>query len=302
VLRPLCFDIVQEGSKRTLDAGDVGNRAINTDCNSNLRSGVSALDWVKSMTADNLEQVSFPTLEKAPITEALIDIRVQLPDDVGLDTLRAFQGLVAPRFPQMDERYSVEAQIQVNKEEGAKLTSTPPSPDGFLLSSDSEPVRVQVRRDGFTVHRLRPYNRWSDFSGDAKSLWQQYKALARPIKVTRLEVRYINRLELAPDHDFADYILTAPEVAPALPQGLADYFMRLVIPHESGSLAVITESTLPRDPEASAYPIILDIDVFRDVDLPVDDLEVWSIMEELRGYKNLIFFNSLTPAFLETLK
>jgi len=243
----------------------------------------------------------FPTLAKAPITEALIDIQVQLPSDVNIDTLRDIQRRLAPRFPKMDQRMSVAAQFKIG-DEGAELVSQPPHPDGFLLSSETEPLRLQARLDGFTIHRLSPYTKWATFSADAKQLWELYKETANPTKVTRLAVRYINRLELPHHRDLTDFILTVPEIAPKLPQNLADYLMRLVIPNELGSIAVVTQSTVPRGPAPSTYPIVFDIDVFRIVQLAPDDPEIWSIMEELRSYKNMIFFGSLTPTFLETFR
>jgi uncharacterized protein (TIGR04255 family) len=253
-----------------------------------------------SMIPD-LGEGPYPTLRNAPITEALIDIRVQLPNDVNIETLRNIQSVLAPRFPKMDQRMSVEAQLKMD-EQGAKLIGPPAFPDGVLLSSETEPLRVQARLDGFTVHRLSPYTKWTTFAADAKELWERYKQTARPAKVTRLGVRYINRLELTPYREFTDFILTVPEIAPKLPQKLADYLMRLVIPDETGSIAVVTQSTVPRDANAMTYPIIFDIDVFRVVELAPDAAEIWSIMEELRNYKNLIFFGSLTPKFLETFK
>jgi uncharacterized protein (TIGR04255 family) len=243
----------------------------------------------------------FPTLGKAPITEALIDIRVQLPDDVNIETLRGIQTVLGHRFTKMDQRMSVEAQIKF-EEDGAHLVAPTSKPDGFILSSEAEPARVQARLDGFTVNRLSPYTKWAIFSKDAKQLWESYKQIARPTKVTRIAVRYINRLELVTDRNFTDFILTVPEIAPKLPQKLSDYLMRLVIPDELGSIAVITQTTAPRDPNPSTYPIIFDIDVFRTVELTPDDPELWSIMEQLRTYKNLIFFGSLNPTFLETFK
>jgi uncharacterized protein (TIGR04255 family) len=201
----------------------------------------------------------------------------------------------------MDQRMSLEAQIKL-EEKGARLVAPPAQPDGFLLSSETEPVRLQVRLDGFTAHRLWPYKDWQTFSEDAKNLWRRYKDTAHPTKVTRLGLRYINRLELPLERDFTEFMLTAPEIAPKLPQKLADHFMRLVIPDDSGSIAVVTQTTIPRAQNSITYPFLFDIDVFRDVELAPDAPEMWSIMEELRSLKNLIFFGSLTPTFLETFK
>ena len=64
---------------------------------------------------------------------------------------------------------------------------------------------------------------------------------ARPNRLKRLALRYINRIEIPlPIRDFKDYLLTIPEIAPGLPQALSNFIMRLVIPNpEMEATAVI---------------------------------------------------------------
>ena len=73
------------------------------------------------------------------------------------------------------------------------------------------------------------------------------RAYGSPKKVIRLGLRYINRIEIPlPMRDFKDYILTVPEIAPGVPQGLERFFMRLVIPSdEAQAVAVVTQSMEP---------------------------------------------------------
>lgn len=242
---------------------------------------------------------SFPTLQRAPITEATVDIQVQLPPEIDLARLRTFHLGLEQQFPQIDERLRVSAVVQVTKSSGPEMTSQGPTPDGLLMRSEKDALVVQARLDGFSLNKLPPYAKWDTLREQAQELWQRYVEIARPIRVTRLAVRYINRIELAPGVDFKESILTVPEIAPGVPQGLPEYFMRLVIPHDSGATAIVTEASLP--PTLAEPPAMLfDIDVFKFADISASDSPaIWSTLEELRAYKNLIFFNSITSKQME---
>lgn len=242
---------------------------------------------------------SFPTLQRAPITEATIDIQVQLPPEIDLAQLRTFHLGLEQQFPQVEERLRMSAVVQVNKVSGPEMISDGPTPDGLLMRSERDALVVQARLDGFSLNKLPPYAKWDALRERAQDLWQRYVEIARPIRVTRLAVRYINRIELTPGVDFKHSILTVPEIAPGIPQGLPEYFMRLVIPHDSGATAIVTEASLPQTLEQPPS-MLFDIDVFRFTDIPVGDTAaIWSTMEELRAYKNVIFFNSVTSEQME---
>lgn len=242
---------------------------------------------------------SFPTLQRPPITEATIDIQVTLPPDVDQERLRAFYNGIEQRFPLIEDCVSVAATVQMKKSTAPEMTSEGPTPVGISIRSGNEALVVQARLDGFSLHKLLPHSKWDVLRKQAEELWSRYVSVARPMAVKRLAVRYINRIELQPGVDFKESILTVPEIAPGIPQGLPEYFMRLVIPHESGATAVVTEASLPPTPDAPAA-MLFDIDVFRFTNIPADEFGgIWLILEELRAYKNVIFFNSLTQSQLE---
>lgn len=250
------------------------------------------------------ERQEYKTLSKAPITEALIDIQVQLPADTTIEGLRAFyDSEMKAQFPIMEERMLSTGQIQLKPAQPPEIRSAAPRPDGLLMRSDKDAFLVQARLDGFTVNKFHPYVTWTDLKGRTQKLWRQYCKTARPIKATRLAVRYTNRLEMEPGRDFKDFILTFPEIAPGIPQGLPEFGMRLVIPDESGCMAIVTLSSLHPNTNSETYPMMFDIDAFRYVDLAAtEEDEIWSLLDELRDYKNLIFFKSITPELLEKYK
>jgi uncharacterized protein (TIGR04255 family) len=192
----------------------------------------------------------------------------------------------------------------MEKDGSTRVSSRPPQQDGFVMRSDTDNLMIQVRLDGFTANKLAPYATWETLRSQTLEMWQRYVRVASPMKVTRLAVRYTNRIEVPVGTDFKDHILTVPEIAPGIPQDLPEYFMRLVIPHPTGMTAIVSEASLPSTTgEEAAAAMLFDIDVFRMTDMAADDQNViWSILEELRRYKNVIFFNSITPKQMESYK
>lgn len=240
-----------------------------------------------------VDPIQFP---HAPITEALLDIRVKLPAQIDLTRLATFHDAVKDRYPLKRERASWQSGFQLTLGTGPEMLQSSGGPDGYLFTSADGRQIVQTRLDGFTFNRLKPYDKWATLRDEARELWQQYVQIASPEVVTRLALRYINRIEIPlPLRDFKEYILTTPEIAPKIPQGLASFFMRLVIPEpKTQTVAVVTEMMEPIADSSKALPLILDIDVFREAAFDVND-GLWETFESLRNLKNDIFFKSITP-------
>jgi uncharacterized protein (TIGR04255 family) len=164
---------------------------------------------------------------------------------------------------------------------------------GFLFASDDNRQVVQARLDGFAFSRLKPYVSWESLRDEARTLWERYRELANPEAITRVALRYINRIELPlPFSDFKDYILTFPDIAPGLPQGLSYFLTRLVMPRADIEATAIINETMEQPTER--VPLIFDIDVFRIGAFDVGGDEYWRYFEQLRNFKNEIFFRSMT--------
>ena len=71
---------------------------------------------------------------KAPIKEAVLDLRVELPPTVSLDQLSTFQERIRGRYPQKRERKHWEATLGFN-EGGLQAPVSKGGVDGFLFSS-----------------------------------------------------------------------------------------------------------------------------------------------------------------------
>ena len=87
-------------------------------------------------------------------------------------------------------------------------------------------------------------------------------------------------------------------LAPQLPQQIAGYFMRVMIPFEPYGVRAILTQTIEPVVQMDRLPIVFDIDVFQeDPDASTTDA-LWTKFEVLRDIKNSVFFESVTEKTL----
>lgn len=237
---------------------------------------------------------------KTSITEAVIDLRVEIPSEVTLSTLRSLQSSVESQYPVCEDVVAFQGQFQAGPSIAATASQTL---IGYRFSSSDKKQIFQVRLDGFTFSRLAPYERWESFRDEARRLWDIYQVAINPENVNRVAVRYINRLDLPlPFNDLKDYLRTVPEISPDLPQGLSDYFMQLQIPQEDlEGVLVLNEALIP-PPEDNVVSVLLDIDLFCQVNFPGDKNAQWDLLEQLRVRKNEVFEACITDSTRRLLK
>lgn len=243
--------------------------------------------------------MGYPHLPRAPIVEALLDIRVE-PDLPSLDHLAEFEKAVLVEFPTRKDVVEWRTSMNLTAQSASVNPARVVRGRGFW-SADGKRV-VQARTAGFSMSHVAPYDRWESLRADAEKWWPLYGANApEATHVTRVAVRFINRIELPlPVSDFRTYFRTYPEIGSELPQGLAALLMRMVIPFEKAeAFATVTMTVDQSGITKEKAPFILDIDAFRTAKLALDDPKIWSIFEQLRTVKNDVFFKSLTPTALE---
>ena len=150
---------------------------------------------------------------------------------------------------------------------------------------------------------MKPYESWDTFRSEARKLWEIYFQLTNPVKITRIALRYINRIEIPlPFKDFKEYILTTPEISPKLPQALEHFFMQLVVPNPDIPATAVITQTMEKPTENQILPLILDIEVFLQTSYLENKAEIWDEFEKLRIFKNDIFFDSITDKAKELFK
>ena len=237
-----------------------------------------------------------PTFPNAPIVEAILDIRAKTDEATDLGRLSGFQADLKARYPKRQERSRWSTGLHLKSTGEAALITPKGGPEGYWFTSPDGKQIVQVRVDGFSFSRLRPYENWRKFKAEAKELWSHYVKVVSPLAISRLALRYINRIQIPfPVKDFNDYLITRPEIADDLPHDVVKFFMQVTVPEpKTEAVAIINQSMEPPPGEFTELPVIFDIDVFKSIEIDATSETIWEVFETLRAFKNDVFLKSLT--------
>jgi uncharacterized protein (TIGR04255 family) len=242
-------------------------------------------------------------LARAPVIEALIDLRTQAPEGMSVEKLE--KTLEAQSFGYHKKGPIVRGNFGVM----INTDASPSAPQmhgnsvivGVRTHSSNDKYVAQFTIDGFTLSRLAPYESWEALVQETKRVWSIYTTCVAPVRITRVATRYINNLQLPikPGDRFERYLTGLPNMPSDYPQTISSFFQRFVVYDEQcGATAILTQA-LEQITEATPLPVILDIDVFRETKFPVDSPDVWQYLAELRDLKNRCFFGALTEEAVE---
>ncbi len=234
-------------------------------------------------------------LKNAPITEAVIDLR--LADSVSIsvdDKDRLHDSVGAREFPIVEVQQDFVARFR------SRVQSDPGEVDhalvGFHFRQESEVV--QFRINGFTFSRLKPYTDWEHVVGNAMRGWSAYVDELGPIgNVSRVAVRYINHMTFKRGEFSLDEIFEAPLRGPdGVPSDVMQYELRTLHRVTEHRAVFVTQAMLPAD---GGFAVRLDIDAFEAGSFKSEEESLLPVLGELRELKNSVFFSTLTDKVIE---
>jgi uncharacterized protein (TIGR04255 family) len=240
-------------------------------------------------------------LEKAPIVEAVIDLRARMAAEFDLKVFADILERLGPDYKSPENLTQFQFKIEATAAAPPKGGMVNLGATGFRYDRSDGKRIAQFRKDGFSFSHLAPYTNWQDFFSEAERFYTLYYDIGQPEEVTRVAVRYINRLllPLTEVGDFTPY-LTAP---PPYPKGIAailtGFLTQIQVRDPStGVSGRITQTIQPLAPPGQV-PIILDIDVFEEKPRRADPEWALQRFETLRQLKNRYFFESITEKVVE---
>lgn len=247
---------------------------------------------------------SYPHLNKPPIVEAVIDFRVKLPSDFKLEVFHPLRTQLAEEYPGFEEQQIIQQTIKQEPGQGPEVSTRLSGIHGHrLLSKDGKNV-VQLRRDGFNFSRLNPYTQWEEVFSEAWRVWSLYAETAKPLEVSRIAVRYINRLLLpVPFSKPEEYLKAPPMTAEGWPREMSAFLSRVVMRDpESEILVNVVQALEPQALGHTNVTLLFDIDAYEDVSLPADDVTMRARFAKLRELKNRVFFKGLTEKAIDLFR
>ena len=236
-----------------------------------------------------------PHYPHAPIEEAILEVGVAPAAGTGVETLVPLKEELAGDYPTAgpagDNLFEFEGGPRPSAAARARRT-------GFLLRDRLGRRLVGLRYDRFSFHRLRPYETWEEFRGEARRVWGRFRETAGPSAVTDVGLRYVNRFDLPAGGRLSEFLTIYPQVpdwARAAAQGTgAGAFLQVRLPRpDLGAAMTVTLSTAP-PLHGGETSVILDLDLSRDREVPRGETELWNLFERFRREKNDAFESFLT--------
>ena len=141
--------------------------------------------------------------------------------------------------------------------------------------------------------RLAPYLGWENLISRAKTDWARFEKVRPRPALKRIALRYINRIdipqasgEIVKVEDYLKVWAHLPDYGDD--RRIGAYVMQVQRPLDFGcDLLINTASVVSPLPDHASF--FLDLDVYRDKDLPLKQASMWDLFDQMRTLKDTIF-------------
>lgn len=238
----------------------------------------------------------FPHLSRAPITEALLTFQANAAAHWGEENMLSRLKALWPNHPDPQELQQVNMQFSAKSGEQPRQDTMSAQILGWIFRSETEHIAHQVRRDGYTFSRLKPYEDWESFEMAAKENWQKVSEILEPAPLHSVAARFINLLEIpTAKFKWKRYFTTQPPCPAGLKWQFQGFVQQAVyaVPDSECTVQVTFSPSFSAAPKETSI-FMLDIDVSLKQSLPSSGKSVDEVLDEMHLRKNQAFFGMLT--------
>jgi uncharacterized protein (TIGR04255 family) len=223
-----------------------------------------------------------------PIIDAVIELRFT--DDLTDEMKAKVASKLAPGYELSEELVSQHISVAVGAE---TVSTTATVADRIVRRTKFDRAQlVQLGNRILNVGGNAPYEGWESLFDRFKDAWEIAKSVWKFRAIERVGVRYINRLDLRPDQtgtveyeDFLNLRINLPPQFPAISH--YDLSFRTRIPDINCGATVSSGAAPPAVPGRISF--LLDVDVWRETEVPQKQDAVYALLGEMREAKNNLF-------------
>ena len=238
----------------------------------------------------------------APIVEAIFDVQMELPQNIGIPELEAFCKIFSAAYPEKKARRKFAGKFEVkdNAEPSAETFNLGMA--GILNWSPNHKQALQVRLDGFSFSRLKPYEKWDVHFTEFLKYLRLYCEKMSPVQLKRVATRFINVIELPRETvNWEEYFINAAR-APISNALVTNFFDRLEFSFPLSNVKASVTHAIMQSNNPLKLPVVLDIETFMEINTKPDLTMIEELFHNLRETKNQIFRDSLTDKAKELFK
>lgn len=234
-----------------------------------------------------------PDYVRPPVVEAALGIKYS--SEIELNIIKKIMRATSNDLPDAVEHKHLNLHIKDEAVTGTHLF------DGFTRSNNISGINLIVKRDEFGMSQYAPYPGWNKFFDAYRAYWSKFKKELPNGRINRLGVRYINRIDIpVPDDKQSISIADYANIGITTPKNMTPHSFTTQSGYqtEDGIKCNIVTSNIA-SPIFGHIGLIIDIDVFREDDLPQKENDVIEAFTKLRDVKNIIFTSLITERSAE---
>lgn len=167
-----------------------------------------------------------------------------------------------------------------------------------LRSQDTTEIAL-LKTNQIIFSKLAPYSGWDALFERAKRDWKVLIKELGKNDVSRVGVRFINRIDFPVEAVKGQGLESFFKIYPSIPEKfLGKQIHKYSIQIENkindeGTMAKVSSGIVP-SPVPKAISILLDIDIYCNLDKHDPNDDIWSVIKKFRDHKNKIFESCIT--------
>jgi uncharacterized protein (TIGR04255 family) len=255
-----------------------------------------------SRIGEILAAAPHPRFPNPTIAQATCEISFRRDLEAKLSSAELYK-LLVDDFPEIQAVGSMALQIII----GSAPQPAPSPPPGvpaptFRFATSSNDQFVQISDVSFVYQTTARYPGWDLLKASILDLWTKLLPAVRPDGVTKVGLRYINRIPKDVSHPYIGDWLRASDYIPRVLLSSRRHFLARIeaSPSDDGLLLITVAEQAPAD-NAPHGAVVLDIDRMRAKSIASDPTEVGAVLEDLHEEIWDVFWSSRTSALEEKL-
>lgn len=237
-------------------------------------------------------------LEKPPISEAILDIRVEFPEG-GEPSKEELMEV----FAQIEDAYPVIQEL-VESDDSDDSDDSDKQFEGYLCTSENESHIVALNKGGLGFSQVSAYSGGDAFKGQVEEVWHKYSGVISSGVITRVGLRFINKLEIEikEGDDLEEFIACPPRAPKDTTDVMGRFFSSVTVADTKTDISAVITQAMKHDLSKEHEIYYLDIETYKYVEEGIQEESIWELYDGLRDLKNRIFFASVTDKALEKYK
>jgi len=226
--------------------------------------------------------MSHPSYPNPAIAEALCEIHFRLgPDEPWKASITGeFYKAIQDEFPGMEPAQEIGVQFEFG---GSEIThKVLPPRSRMRFSHKARPLLLQLTENILTVNLLPTYPGWDQMRADVLGAWSHALVVMKPERVTRIGLRYINRIPRSSAvEDIGAWLKPTNYIPPGVLQARKGVLARIEAALSDEHRIVVTLAQQPAADGAPFGSVILDIDRLVEKDIPPVVADVEKVIDRL---------------------